>query len=135
MLATGKNSQYTVSVCVGAAINFILNVILIPKLYAMGAVIATVTAEFCIALIQLWYSRNIVDKSWIKENYKYWVSGIVMLILVKVIGNIEGANVFVLAMQVIIGGISYFSSLLILKDKLLLNSIKVVLDKVKGRIS
>ena len=58
-----------------------------------------------------------------------------MLILVKVIGNIEGANVFVLAMQVIIGGISYFSSLLILKDKLLLNSIKVVLDKVKGRIS
>lgn len=135
MLATGKNSQYTVSVCVGAAINFILNVILIPKLYAMGAVIATVTAEFCIALIQLWYSRNIVDKSWIKENYKYWVSGIVMLILVKVIGNIEGANVFVLAMQVIIGGISYFSSLLILKDKLLLNSIKVVLDKVKGGIS
>ena len=69
----GKNKEYTISVCVGAVVNFILNLILIPKYSALGAVIATVSAELSIALIQLWCSREILDFSWIKETYKYWV--------------------------------------------------------------
>lgn len=131
MLATGKNSEYTISVCVGAVVNFSLNLILIPKFYALGAVIATVTAEFSIALIQFWYSRKIFDFSWIKETYKYWVSGILMLCVVNVIGQSNGKNLLILAIQVVCGGIVYFATLLLLKDKLLLNSIKTVSSKLK----
>ena len=58
MIAVGKNKEYTISVCAGAVVNFVLNLILIPKYSALGAVIATVSAESTIALIQLWYSRE-----------------------------------------------------------------------------
>ena len=31
MIAVGKNKEYTISVCAGAVVNFVLNLILIPK--------------------------------------------------------------------------------------------------------
>ncbi|WP_370774097.1 hypothetical protein [Clostridium sp.] len=50
-----------------------------------------------IALIQLWYSREIVDVSWIKETYKYWVAGILMLVLVSLMGEGTQRNFIILA--------------------------------------
>lgn len=135
MIAVGKNKEYTISVCVGAAVNFILNLILIPKFSALGAVIATVSAEFSIALIQLWYSREIVDISWIKETYKYWISGIVMLIIVSFLGEGTYRNIFILARQIIIGSIVYFGILILLKDNIIKNSFNLLKSKLKKTIN
>lgn len=132
MLATGKNSQYTISVCIGAAVNFSLNLILIPKFYALGAVIATLTAEFSIALIQFWYSRKIFDFTWIKETYKYWISGAIMLCTVNLIGQSSGKSILILSIQVVGGALVYFIALVLLKDNLLLNSIKIISNKLKN---
>lgn len=130
MIAVGKNKEYTISVCAGAAVNFILNLILIPKYSALGAVIATVSAELSIALIQLWYSREILDISWIKETYKYWISGIAMFIIVSIIGKGTERNIILLAKQIIIGVVVYFGFLVILRDKMIKNSFNVVKGKV-----
>lgn len=135
MIAVGKNKEYTISVCVGAAVNFILNLILIPKFSALGAVIATVSAELSIALIQLWYSREIVDTSWIKETYKYWISGIIMLIIVSFLGEGTYRNIFILARQIIIGPIVYFGILIILKDNMIRNSFNLLKSKLKKTIN
>lgn len=135
MIAVGKNKEYTISVCVGAAVNFILNLILIPKFSALGAVIATVSAEFSIALIQLWYSREIVDISWIKETYKYWISGIVMLIIVSFLGEGTYRNIFILARQIIIGSIVYFGILILLKDNIIKNFFNLLKSKLKKTIN
>lgn len=135
MIAVGKNKEYTISVCVGAAVNFILNLILIPKFSALGAVIATVSAEFSIALIQLWYSREIVDISWIKETYKYWISGIVMLIIVSFLGEGTYRNIFILARQIIIGSMVYFGILILLKDNIIKNSFNLLKSKLKKTIN
>lgn len=135
MIAVGKNKEYTISVCVGAAVNFILNLILIPKFSALGAVIATVSAEFSIALIQLWYSREIVDISWIKETYKYWISGIVMLIIVSFLGEGTYRNIFILARQIIIGSMVYFGILILLKDNIIKNFFNLLKSKLKKTIN
>ena len=135
MIAVGKNKEYTISVCVGAAVNFILNLILIPKFSALGAVIATVSAELSIALIQLWYSREIVDISWIKETYKYWISGIVMLIIVSFLGEGTYRNIFILARQIIIGSMVYFGILILLKDNIIKNSFNLLKSKLKKTIN
>ena len=111
--------------------NFVLNLILIPKYSALGAVIATVSAESTIALIQLWYSREIVDVSWIKETYKYWVAGILMLVLVSLMGEGTQRNFIILAKQIVTGIVVYFGSLIILRDKMLKNSFNVVKEKLK----
>lgn len=135
MIAVGKNKEYTISVCVGAVVNFILNLILIPKFSALGAVIATVSAELSIALIQLWYSREIVDISWIKETYKYWISGIVMLIIVYFLGEGTYRNIFILARQIIIGCVVYFGTLILLKDNIIKNSFNLLKSKLKKTIN
>lgn len=131
MIAVGKNKEYTISVCAGAAVNFILNLILIPKYSALGAVIATVSAEASIALIQLWYSREIVDISWIKETYKYWLSGIIMFIIVTVVNTGVQRNIIILARQMIIGVIVYFIVLIILRDKTIKSFINALINKIK----
>lgn len=123
MLATGKHNQYTKSVCAGAIINVTLNFILIPRIQALGAVISTVIAEFCIASIQLFYSRKVVDLSWIKVTYKYWLSGLIMLISVVLLGQLQFKSIIVLMIQIALGGIIYFISLLILKDDFILDII------------
>lgn len=131
MIAVGKTKGYTISVCSGAVINFVLNLILIPKYSALGAVIATVSAEAAIAFIQLWYSKEILDISWIKETYKYWISGISMLIVVLFIGLGEQRNILILSKQIVGGIIVYFAILFILKDNMLMNSFKFVKNKLK----
>ncbi len=112
-----------------------LNLILIPKFSALGAVIATVSAELSIALIQLWYSREIVDISWIKETYKYWISGIVMLIIVSFLGEGTYRNIFILARQIIIGSMVYFGILILLKDNIIKNSFNLLKSKLKKTIN
>lgn len=131
MIAVGKSKEYTISVCVGAAVNFILNLILIPKYSALGAVIATSTAEFSIALIQMWYSREIIDISWIKETYKYWVSGIIMFIVVTLVNIGMQRNIIILTRQIIIGVVVYFIMLIIFKDKTIKSFISALINKIK----
>ena len=113
LLAIGKNKEYTASVCIGALVNFCFNLLLIPRFAAMGAVIATVSAELSIALIQFWFARVVFDFTWIKETYKYWVSGILMLAIVRLIGNVTPISILFLVLQIAIGSLVYFISLII----------------------
>ena len=131
MIDNKKNKEYTISVCVGAVVNFILNLILIPKYSALGAVIATVSAELSIALIQLWCSREILDFSWIKETYKYWVSGIIMLLVLRLLDIGTHRNALILIRQIAGGMTVYFVMLLILRDKMLKNAFQTVKNRLK----
>lgn len=124
LLAIGKNKEYTYSVCVGAVVNLSLNLILIPKLAALGAVIATLIAETFIASIQCWYSRKILSIQWIKETYKYWIAGILMLIVVKLLGSGNSRSIVILTKQVLGGVITYFVILFIFRDSFLVETIK-----------
>lgn len=130
MLATGKNREYTKSVCIGAAVNVVLNVILIPRYSALGAVIATVSAELAIASTQLWYSKEVVDFSWIKATYKYWISGVIMLVIVRILGNSDGIKILVLIRQIVIGAGVYFSLLLVLRDKFVITTLKSIKSRL-----
>ena len=133
LLAIGKNKEYTASVCIGALVNFCFNLLLIPRFAAMGAVIATVSAELSIALIQFWFARVVFDFTWIKETYKYWVSGILMLAIVRLIGNVTPISILFLVLQIAIGSLVYFISLIILRDKFLFEAIENVIDRIRKR--
>lgn len=133
LLAIGKNKEYTASVCIGALVNFCFNLLLIPRFAAMGAVIATVSAELSIALIQFWFARVVFDFTWIKETYKYWVSGILMLAIVRLIGNLTPISILFLVLQIAIGSLVYFISLIILRDKFLFEAIENVIDRIRKR--
>ena len=124
LLAIGKNKEYTASVCIGALVNFCFNLLLIPRFAAMGAVIATVSAELSIALIQFWFARVVFDFTWIKETYKYWVSGILMLAIVRLVGNVTPISILFLVLQIAIGSLVYFISF---------EAIENVIDRIRKR--
>ena len=122
LLPTKQQKNFTISVTLGAIINFIINFILIPKYGALGASIGTISAELCVTLYQIIVTRNQLNyKKIIKSSYKYLISAIIMfLIIFKISLNSLFISVI---LKIIIGGSVYFITLLLLKDEFLLKLI------------
>lgn len=55
LISTKRETFYTISLFIGALVNFLCNLILIPRFYALGAAAATVMGEGCIAISQMIY--------------------------------------------------------------------------------
>lgn len=130
LLSTNKNKEYTLAVTVGAGVNFGINLILIPKIGALGAVIATVLAELIIALIQFYKSKEIYNNSWLRDIYKYLISGVIMLLITYSIGYILNSNIVTLIIQIVIGAVVYLGLLLILRDDLIISQLKIIKSKI-----
>ena len=110
----------------------IINALLIPFFDAKGAAIGTVVAEATVFLIQFNIVKNIIDKKEItKVFFKYFSCGLFMLGTCTLIGiNLEPTPVTTI-LQIIIGVISYFSILLLIKDKLTYSIIASIFKRIK----
>ncbi len=130
-IPTHKQRDYTLSVVTGAGVNFLLNLLLIPKLNADGAVIATVAAEFVVLFVHFYCVRKDIDiKNSLLCSKNYLLAGILMFIVSMTVSFVPiDSNFIVLCLQVAAGGIVYLGILLLLKDKLLM----LMLDKVRNR--
>ena len=120
--------------CIGAIVNFVLNLILIPHMDSRGAVAATVTTEFVVMLYQFMKIRkNIPIKKYIIHLLWFLTGGIIMyLTLSKVFYDASNSwrNVF---LEIFIGAAIYsvFIILFILKEY---NSqMKILIRKFKNR--
>ena len=141
LITINKIKPYTISILVGAATNLVLNILLIPKLYSVGAAIASLIAEIVVATYQVIYVAYYDDFISIKNIFckipKYLISSVLMsLVLIILSGNMLSsiANTIIL---VILGVILYFILLLLMKDDLLyyyFNKIKKVFIKYISNI-
>lgn len=130
LLPTKQQNKYTISVIVGAIVNFILNFALINNFQSIGASIATVIAEFSITVIQFILIRKTFKISEVlKIVFKYIIASIIMfiigLIINMIINNINGIASIVI--QCFVSATVYFSVLIILKDKFIIN----IISKIK----
>ena len=116
-----KQKEYTISVVCGAIINFILNLILINKLNSIGASIATIVAEFLVAIVQLYYVRDLLKFTEIVSSTKnYFISAVVMGVITYLVNMIFSlSGVISVGVEVIVGVITYGLMLIILKDNFL----------------
>lgn len=86
MLPCHKDRQYTISVCVGAVVNVVANLISIPFLGAMGAAVGSVASELAVMLVQGWYVRHELDlRSYAKEAMPFFVVGIFMAVALRIL--------------------------------------------------
>ena len=113
-----KDKEYTISAILGAIVNVITNLILVPKFASIGATIGNVFAEFSVVLFQSWAVRKELNlKRYFKDSVNFIIKAFIMYIGILLIGNIiskynifaiEKYNVlFKLIIQVITGGIIY----------------------------
>ena len=130
LLPTKRQKEYTISVIVGAIVNFIMNACLIGKYGAVGASIGTVIAEFTVTAVQLYFVRNDFDfKQIIKISKNYVISSIAMFIVCIIIGSVVKSNMISIIIQVIFGVGIYGVCLLALKDEFVNSIIKKVIHK------
>lgn len=131
LLPLGRQKEFTISIVTGTILNVLINIILIPFLFSIGAAIATVVAEFGVSCVQLYYLRKDFNLlSIIKENVIYVFSSFVMFIPVYFISNALKSSIINSVFCCICGIVIYSLMLLIFGDKLLLRFIKKMLSKV-----
>lgn len=133
LLATKQQNKYTVSVIIGAIVNFLLNLILIGKLESIGASIATVIAELSVTIIQFVLIKDTIKlKDIFRISYKYIVSSVIMFCISMIVGNLIDSNLFAIIVQVIISVFIYFAMLIVMKDTLILEIVQKFNSKVKS---
>ena len=115
LIPRSKDKEYTISLLVGAIINFSINYMLIPKMGAMGASVATVISEFSMTFLQSFYVRKSLDiKNYLLDNYMFIVIGFIMFGVVKVIGNYLSVSIGTLLVMIISGALVYVCLIAIL---------------------
>jgi O-antigen/teichoic acid export membrane protein len=119
LLPSNRTREYTASVTAGAFINLILNLILIPKMKALGACIGTVAAEFVVAAFQYYCLRKEINiKDYLKGLVKYSVAAMIMFVVVRLIGIEMGVKIGTTIVQCLAGVIIYILILTILREKI-----------------
>lgn len=120
---TEQQTKLTISVCIGAVVNFILNCLLIPNFKSVGAAVASVIAEAIITIVQFILAKDYISISKILKNAtKYLISGIVMLIILFAFARNREPSVFNSLIISAIGATTYFTTLLLLKDEFILDN-------------
>ena len=131
LIAAKRQKEFTISVVIGAVLNVIANFILIPKLASIGAAISTVIAEVSVAAIQLFILRKELSiKDIFKTAINYVVAGILMCIVCLIIANNISNDIVSISVQIIVGAITYFTYLIIVRDKF----INDIFNKMKQKM-
>ena len=125
-----KSSKYII---IGSMSNLLLNLCLIPKFQSEGAVVASIVAESVISFLYLLNCDGFLTFRIIGlKIYKKVFAGIVMTALVSIIGCIKTEySVIRLLVQVVIGVVTYFLALIILKDNIVIDYLRLILQKIK----
>lgn len=115
LIPTNRQNYLSISVIFGAIFNFILNLFLIKYFASIGAAIASVVAETAISCLQLFLIRKEISSiKIIKSGYNYYISGLIMLVLLLYISDKFHPSMINTLYLVIIGCFSYFACLIIL---------------------
>jgi O-antigen/teichoic acid export membrane protein len=131
----GKQNVLTLTVTVGAVINFLLNIVLIKLYSSLGACIASVIAELCVTVVGFIYikKKKCFELTPIfKSSVKYFIAGIIMFACLLVIQIFVSVSIFSLVILIVAGVAIYFVMLLILRDKLLLEILYKGIEMIKN---
>lgn len=133
LLSCGKEHYYTISVTIGAILNIILNSILIIRIQATGALLASTIAEYTGMFIMMYFSNKLIDvKKLFKHIYKYFLSSIIMYFIVFHTGAKISWPIMATAIQVAVGLFIYAGLMIINRDpniKYFINTAKKLLFK------
>lgn len=135
LIPTGKQNTYTFCVIAGAIVNLLCNLLLIPRFGAVGATIASVFAEICIAGIEFFIIRKEISFGFVARSaIKYLISGVVMFIIIMLISKRLNSSIINTAIIAFSGVIIYSGMLLALHDEFFVGNMKSVLSKLHIRV-
>ncbi len=109
------DKEFTISVFVGAFANLALNLILIPRLGAIGSAIATVAAEGSVFFYQMFVTRKMQPYSkYLTSNLPFLLAAIIMGTVVYVTSELLPSTWWALVLLVILGVLIYAGLFLVI---------------------
>lgn len=136
LIPSKQHNKSTLAVVIGAVVNLMLNLILIPKLLSVGAAIATIAAEFIVTFVHIIFIREYVDFKIVLMKYaQYLTAAVFMGLLSYGIGRglmmIGLQGFFVTFIQIISGAMIYGGVVVfVIKDNYIVGNIKKLTDKM-----
>lgn len=119
LLPTKRQREFTISVVIGAVVNFFMNLLLIRRFGAIGASIGTVVAEFSVTAVQAYFVRKDFNLlKIIKLSKNYLISSVIMFIICSLLGYIKIKGSAILIIQVFAGVMTYGACMIALKMNL-----------------
>ncbi|EKQ56941.1 MULTISPECIES: oligosaccharide flippase family protein [unclassified Clostridium] len=119
LIATKQENKYTISILLAAAINLIMNVLVIGKYGAYGAVISLILAEFIgIGIQMILVRKQLPIGSMLISTIKYAMAAIIMAVIITPIGGYFKNGFVANVVQVIVGILVYISILFWMKDEI-----------------
>ena len=132
MVPTGHDKMFTFALVAGALINLSLNFVFIPILWSYGAAIASIIGELCVTLIMGFMIRKEINmKKIIFSSWKYLISSLFMFGICFYVQTLLPSSIINTLLIILLGLVSYFIALLILKEELILSSIKKYIAIIK----
>lgn len=131
LLPTKRQTEFSISVIVGAIVNFILNIIVIKKYASIGASITTVIAEFLVTAVQFYFVRKEIDiKTVLRLSKNNIIATVIMFGIVYITTKVLTLHgIYSIIIQITEGCIIYGIILILLKDSF----INDVLNKVNEK--
>lgn len=124
-IPAGKQKKFTLSVVLGMAVNFILNLLLIRGYLSLGAAIATVVSELTVTISQLVMVRSLFSiKKIITISRNYLLASLLMSIIIFIIKPFTEASIEGTTVLVVIGSLTYILSLFVMRDEVILDLLK-----------
>lgn len=118
-IATNQVKILLFSNSLAAVLNIIVNRMLIPQWGYIGAAIATLISNYVLVMVQYYaLSKQVAIREMFKRTEKYLIVSSIMFGVVYAIGEVVPHNPFSTILQIMIGMIVYFGSLLLIRDNL-----------------
>ena len=104
-------------IIIGAIVNLLLNLLLIPKYWGYGAIAASLIAESVITIL---YMKNcngyLRVETIIKDSWKKIIAGLVMLIVIRALDGIISSDILALLVEIAVGFTVYCAVIVLLRD-------------------
>ncbi|MBQ4613228.1 MAG: flippase [Clostridia bacterium] len=129
---SGQRARSNRAIIAGAVCNFILNLLLIPRLGVYGAVIASLAAELLISALYLSYSAHFISVYQVLgTGLRYLLLSVGMFVPVFFIGRALESSFSVTLLQIAVGIVTYALLLIVSRDPTWLDIKKFIIGKLK----
>ena len=127
----GLRSRSAKFIVVGATVNFVLNIILIPVLLSKGAVIASLIAEMLIMGLYVSHCNDYTSwKSIASLGWKKITAGIVMLAVLLFLQRFIQSDLIAVLAMIPVGVLIFASSLFVLRDSFMSVAASYIKEKI-----
>lgn len=114
---SGQRALSNRAIIIGSCTNLLLNVLLIPRLKAYGAVVASVTAELVISTLYLCFSHRFIS-AWqlLGMAARYGAYALAMFVPIYWMGQVMPVEAYTILCQIAVGMVIYVTLLIVFKD-------------------